>query len=73
MDKELNELMVNMTSLNQIEFREKMTQFAEDLANHEDSIVRESYKQNDAIDTINNNKLEHFFWRRYVYKKNNYA
>ena len=61
MDKELNELMVNMTSLNQVEFREKMTQFAEDMANHEDSIVRESYSKNDAVDTINNNKLEHFF------------
>jgi len=61
MNKELNELISSVDGLNKVEFREKMTQFVENLASHQDAVIRESYKKNDSIDTMNNNELEHFF------------
>ncbi len=45
MNKELNELISSVDGLNKVEFREKMTQFVENLASHQDAVIRESYKK----------------------------
>lgn len=61
MNKELNEFLNTANNLNKIEFREKMSKFISNLASHENAVIRKSYKENDDIDTISDNKLEHFF------------
>ena len=58
--EQINELMVQMSQLSQKDFRNKMTELTELIVDN-GGTIRESYKENDKIDTINGNKLEHFF------------
>ena len=49
-----------MSELDGLEFRNKMTELSK-LIIKNGGTVRESYAENDIIDSVNGNKLEHFF------------
>jgi len=59
--KDLNELMVQMSSLNKQDFRDQMIDLTVKMAQLPDAAVRETYAENASIDTYNGNNLEHFF------------
>tara|TARA_R100001510_G_scaffold34657_1_gene31137 strand:- start:11372 stop:11854 length:483 start_codon:yes stop_codon:yes gene_type:complete len=58
--QQINELMVQMSKLPQEDFRDKMGELTQLIVDN-GGTIRESYKENDKIDVINGNKLEHFF------------
>ncbi len=47
--------------IDKIGFREKITEFQNNMRDFEGSVVRKSYKENDELDTFNGGKLEHEF------------
>ena len=47
--------------IDKIGFREKITEFQNNMRDFEGSVVRKSYKENDELDTFNGGKLEHDF------------
>lgn len=49
-----------MSELDSLEFRDKMTELSK-LIIENGGTVRESYAENDIVDSVNGNKLEHFF------------
>tara|TARA_B100001093_G_scaffold495580_1_gene540222 strand:+ start:5146 stop:5631 length:486 start_codon:yes stop_codon:yes gene_type:complete len=59
--KDLNELMVQMSTLDKQDFRDQMIDLTVKMAQLPDAAVRETYAENASIDTYNGNNLEHFF------------
>ena len=73
--QQINELMIQMSELPQEDFRDKMGELTQLIVDN-GGTIRESYKENDKIDVINGNKLEHFFGegtyiRKITMNKNN--
>mgnify|MGYP003649066932 CR=1 FL=1 len=48
-------------SISKQDFRNRLDKFEEQIRDHEESVVRTSYKKNDAIDTFNDAELHHEF------------
>jgi len=57
----LKDIIASSGVVSKQDFRAKIVEFSKIIGSHPDSVNRQSFKENDAIDTHNGSKLEHKF------------